>query len=333
MHKREMGTLSLEQIIVTQGRELNMDVVASMASSIKLLGLQNPISVLADEDGKFRIISGRHRLAAVHSLGWDQIEVLISHDLSEIDVRLAEIVENLHRAELTKLERSEQFAKYANLVKEKRELSPAQLGQHPSNVKGASGREGGDSAVARDLGLTRQGLQRAAKIAAIDPEAKAAAKKAGLDDNQGALLEAAAAPKEQQKDVITELALKKARKPKGKQRAGKDVNATVEAILRDFGASDVQLIINALSEGLAKRAVEVTPAAPAQRNEIDPDTTVACPTAPCDPDTDAEIDWEEIKRDIERVELESRQAVENDEQFEKMWKDSGIDEALAELDA
>ena len=293
MHKREMGTLSLEQIIVTQGRELNMDVVASMASSIKLLGLQNPISVLADEDGKFRIISGRHRLAAVHSLGWDQIEVLISHDLSEIDVRLAEIVENLHRAELTKLERSEQFAKYANLVKEKHELSAAQLGQHPSNVKGASGREGGDSATARDLGLSRQQLQRAAKIAAIDPEAKAAAKKAGLDDNQGALLEAAAAPKEQQKDVVAKLALKKAKKPKTKQRAGKDVNATVEAILHDFSASDVQLIINALSEGLAKRAVNVMPKAPTQGAETDVDATVARPTAPCDPDPEVIEEWVE----------------------------------------
>ena len=256
MRKTEINTLSLDQIVVSQGRKLDPDVVASMAESIKSMGLQNPINVLATGEGGYRIISGRHRLAAVRSLGRDQIEALVRYDLSDIEVRLAEIVENLHRAELTALQRSDQIVEYAKLVKERRKEGAAQVGQHLSNVKGASRREAGDSAAARDLGLSRQAIQRAEKIANISPEAKAAVKEAGLDDNQSALLDIAAAPKEQQQVVITELVDKRARK-RSNPRSGKDVNATVQAILVKFGDAEVQAIITALSTALAGRCADL----------------------------------------------------------------------------
>ena len=121
MHKREMSTLSIDQIVVSQGRELNTEVVASIASSIELVGLQNPISVIAHDDGNFRVISGRHRLAAVRLLGRDSIDAQIYRGLSDVEVRLAEIIENLHRAELTVIQRSEQISEYVELVKKRRE--------------------------------------------------------------------------------------------------------------------------------------------------------------------------------------------------------------------
>jgi hypothetical protein len=43
-------------------------------------------------------------------------------------------------------------------------------------------------AAARELGVTRQEAQRAITIAAIEPEAREAARQAGLDDTQSALL-------------------------------------------------------------------------------------------------------------------------------------------------
>lgn len=45
-----------------------------------------------------------------------------------------------------------------------------------------------------EVGVTREEIQRASKIASIAPEAKEAARDAGLDDNQSALLKAAKAP-------------------------------------------------------------------------------------------------------------------------------------------
>ena len=48
--------------------------------------------------------------------------------------------------------------------------------------------ESGDRLASRELGISREKVRRAGKIAAIAPEAKAAARAAGLDDNQAALL-------------------------------------------------------------------------------------------------------------------------------------------------
>jgi ParB-like chromosome segregation protein Spo0J len=52
------------------------------------------------------LIAGRHRLEAVRMLGWDEIPVIVS-DGTEIEAKMWEIAENLHRADLTVMERSE----------------------------------------------------------------------------------------------------------------------------------------------------------------------------------------------------------------------------------
>ncbi len=49
----------------------------------------------------------------------------------------------------------------------------------------------GVNAASRELGIKRAEAQRAGKIASIRPEARAAAKAAGLDDNQSVLLKVA----------------------------------------------------------------------------------------------------------------------------------------------
>lgn len=173
--------------------------VKAIADSMKLVGQLQPI-VLYDHNGgrrrprfqKHRLIAGRHRLEAARSLGWQWIDaVFVSGD--KIDIRLREISENLHRAELTVQERSDQVAEWTELVAQKVkvfQLGPPSGGKQPT--------EKGIRKTARSLGLSKQKVDRAKKIAGITPEAKAAAKDAKLDNNQIALLEvAAAAPEEQ----------------------------------------------------------------------------------------------------------------------------------------
>jgi ParB-like chromosome segregation protein Spo0J len=53
------------------------------------------------------LVAGAHRLAAAKQLGWDNIECFILRDELDDQSRLWEIAENLHRAELTALEKSE----------------------------------------------------------------------------------------------------------------------------------------------------------------------------------------------------------------------------------
>jgi hypothetical protein len=95
-------------------------------------------------------------------------------------MRLWEIAENLHRSELTVLERSEHIAEWVRLTENK----GAQVAQ--VSAKGGRGIEGGLSAATRELGIDRTEAQRSAKIDSLTAEAKAIARDAGLDNNQSA---------------------------------------------------------------------------------------------------------------------------------------------------
>ena len=63
--------------------------------------------------------------------------------------------------------------------------------------------------TARQLGLDRDDVRRAIKVASITPEAQQAAHEVGLADNRSALLEAASKPAEEQAAYLRERAVKK----------------------------------------------------------------------------------------------------------------------------
>ena len=184
-------TLFIDDIEVgPHHRAFHKDAVDRIAASVDQIGLQHPITVQNTGTG-YRLVAGRHRLEAFRSLGKERIPATVAK-MTDAEARMWEIAENLHRAELTTLERSEQISEYAELAKGKRMADkPAQVGQVST---GGRGKEGGDSAASRDLGITRQEVQRAATISAIAPEAKAAAVDAGFDDNQSKLLKIAREP-------------------------------------------------------------------------------------------------------------------------------------------
>ena len=96
--------------------------------------------------------------------------------------RLWEISENLHRAELTALERDKLVAEWVELTGEK-------VGQ-VAQVYGGRGNKEGISEASRQLGLGHADVSRALKVASLSPEAQDVAREVGLDDNRSALLEA-----------------------------------------------------------------------------------------------------------------------------------------------
>ena len=67
----------------------------------------------------------------------------------------------------------------------------------------------GEREAARQLGLDRDDVRRAIKVASITPEAQQAAHEVGLADNRSALLEAASKPAEEQAAYLRERAVKK----------------------------------------------------------------------------------------------------------------------------
>jgi ParB-like chromosome segregation protein Spo0J len=194
-------TLRLANIeIPSIARPYNATAVVDLSRSIALIGLQSAPTVV-EREGRYVLVAGRNRIEALRLLGVESVLVRLV-DMDDIDARLWSISENLHRAELTVLQRSQQVAEYAELAKQKR--SEGISGQVAQKV----GRpESGDSQAARDLGVSREEIRRAQTIAALPEATLAAAEDLGLDDNQAALLTAARAEEpDEQVDALKEIA-------------------------------------------------------------------------------------------------------------------------------
>jgi ParB-like chromosome segregation protein Spo0J len=98
-------------------RPYNATVVTDLAQSIRAIGLQTPLTCIV-RDGKHILVAGRNRLEALRTIGAEQAPVRIA-DFSDVEAQLWQFSENLHRAELTKLEYDRQVVRYTELLKVK----------------------------------------------------------------------------------------------------------------------------------------------------------------------------------------------------------------------
>jgi ParB family chromosome partitioning protein len=246
-------------------RPLNEDTIAQLVASIDRCGLLNPPAVRmvdrmvvngTDEYNVPVLVYGHHRIEAMRRLGWSWVTCLVL-DLDDVDAELSEIAENLHRAELTVLQRDEQVARWIELTAVKEDLPDSESKPvQPAQVSGGRGNKGGLSDAARELGIERTDAHRAIKVAALSPEAKAAAVETGLDDNRSALLEAAK-EKEPEKQVEVLKDLHHAKQTKGEREQDK--------------AECIRLYKNVLDAERAAEAPASTDVAPAPDIGIDED--------------------------------------------------------------
>jgi ParB-like chromosome segregation protein Spo0J len=177
--------------------------VGELSRSIREIGLQIAPTVI-ERNGAYVFVAGRHRLEALRVLGIESVLVRVV-DFTDIEARLWAISENLHRVELTVVQRAEQVAEYAELAEQKRDAEKvsAQIAQ-----KAPHRPEGGESLTARDLGITRDEIRRAQAIASLPEATKDAARHLGYDDNQAALLAASKAKTaEEQICVLQDIAV------------------------------------------------------------------------------------------------------------------------------
>jgi ParB family transcriptional regulator, chromosome partitioning protein len=187
-------------------RPVSDAAVKTLAESMSSIGLKQPIYVIAEGGGVYRLVAGAHRVAAAKLLGWSRIPAF-EVKMSAVEARKLEIAENLHRAELTALERSEHVAEWIRLT----EADASQVETH----RKAGQQPGGVSAAARELGVNKSEAHRAVKIDGLTEEAKVAVVAAGLADNQRALLKVAGAPQADQVEAVAAIVADKA-KPKAK---------------------------------------------------------------------------------------------------------------------
>ena len=109
----KIATLPIAAIFVGERlRAVDADWVKGLALSIEALGLQSAIVVgPPDDKGQHRLIAGAHRLAACQLLGWIEIPATIAR-VNQIERRLIEISENLHRRDLSVIDRAASLAEW-----------------------------------------------------------------------------------------------------------------------------------------------------------------------------------------------------------------------------
>jgi ParB family chromosome partitioning protein len=184
-------------------RPLVSKQVKVIADSMSKIGLNTPITVRETSKGPV-LITGQHRLAAAKSLGWRRIDCVVMKG-DKIERQLWALAENLHRAELDRLQRAESVKKWQKLIRRRDGSRGVQSG-------GRQPRDKGISRTAKGLGITRDEVRRSTKIVGISPEARRAAKDAGLADNEKALLEVAREPKSLQVAKVDQLSKRKRKK-------------------------------------------------------------------------------------------------------------------------
>jgi len=119
--------LDMEQIVNGKNiRNEKDDEITSLAASILKQGLINPILVKKREkDGKYVVIAGHRRYEAVKYLGLPHIECNILEDeLSEKDLVLTQIAENVQRKNMSAWELVEVF----DDLKRRHNLNQKQIG-------------------------------------------------------------------------------------------------------------------------------------------------------------------------------------------------------------
>ena len=189
--------LAIDDIVIGDGRrQIDLAEVKRLADSIERIGLRHPVTVRRKGDG-YILVAGRHRIEAFKRLDREHIPACIV-SMTNAEARMWEIAENLHRAELSKLERSNEIAEWVRLCEEVRKVCAPSGGRQPS--------EEGKRAAARELGISDGTIRNAVQIANITPEAKQAAMNEGIEDNQSKLLAVAREAPEKQVAKVIQLA-------------------------------------------------------------------------------------------------------------------------------
>lgn len=155
-------------------REVNETVALDIAASMREQGLLQPIVVRPVVDG-FELVAGAHRLWAAQHLGWVAVEARVIV-MDDDHARLAELDENLARAELTPAERARFTAERKRLYEAIYGPSKA-VGARAANIAmgrctDASDKMSFASATAKRSGVDKRVVQRDAargeKIAGIE---------------------------------------------------------------------------------------------------------------------------------------------------------------------
>jgi ParB/RepB/Spo0J family partition protein len=169
----EIFEVNVSEIRSQPNREVCKEAVIGIKDSIARIGLQNPISLrrIDDDSYDYEVIAGHHRFLACRQLG---MKTIPSRILSGVNAKLQRHSENLHRVELTLLQRFEDIAGYQKAIIKGAKNTPG--GVQPCNK--------GISETARELKTSRKKVQHAIKASKLEPDVKRAIAAAGFANSE-----------------------------------------------------------------------------------------------------------------------------------------------------
>ena len=260
----EHGHVFLDVVAVSDRlRRLDAAKVESIAASMDLIGLQQPVSIWASEDGSVvDLVAGAHRIAAAKKLGWEKIDCIFV-DLDDLDRQLWEIDENLCRADLSPAELAQHLKRRAELWKERKNTGPT----CPTNA--GKGQPKGFAKDTEDkTGTPKRTTNRAlARAKAIPPEIMALVQGTDLDtgtyldklknlsdEEQRAKVDADLEVIEQRKNDARLKEQEKRRKEEAKEQRRRDFAEMGELLDSNLTAKECEWFLNVLAKYAGKTA-------------------------------------------------------------------------------
>src|SRR5207247_9171177 len=82
------------------------DTIATLAASIREVGILQPLVVRRSGDGRYELIAGERRLRAAKAAGLATVPIVL-RDSEDADLLREALIENIHREDLNPIEQAE----------------------------------------------------------------------------------------------------------------------------------------------------------------------------------------------------------------------------------
>ena len=97
--------------------------IDDLAASIQERGLINPVLVVTNVDGSYDLIAGQRRFLACKKIGMPTISAIVRDDLDNADATIISLVENVHRADMSPMDKARAFEKIRSIHGSVREVA------------------------------------------------------------------------------------------------------------------------------------------------------------------------------------------------------------------
>ena len=197
---------SVESITVTDNqRPLDQEQVAKIAASIFETGTCTPICIRPNGE----LVYGQHRLAAVKSLGWTEVDCTIFHG-DDLEARLLTINENLKRYNLSVLEEAEAIIEREEILEDLGQRAKSGDNQHNQQERGGAPSAPPPKAnvdLAAEVGLEKRAYQNRKQIGKnLDKKYRDILRNTPIADNLKELLTLTKMDEPQRDRLVAEIA-------------------------------------------------------------------------------------------------------------------------------